>query len=202
VVVTKRDTSFFVEVFHWIDFAYHSTSPNGSSNTFSYGMYLDSATEITVKEDANGYYADGLSAYEGETLDVCLGNSPHPSKTVTSGVIRLDYDADIGYVGYNYESLMKTMNVPPSMLTKRINQYGIRFIDSVGCLVGPEYDELEEVIFREGDVNYDEAIPLFNGDFIVDNVGGFDRDLHIWVSQNAPSPQTILQIVAWLERYE
>ncbi len=201
VVVVKRGTKYLAEVFHWTDFSYHNTAPQGSTNTWTYGMYLDSATEITVKEDATGFYADGLTAYEGEEVDICLGHAPHPSRTVTAGVVRLDYDADIGYVGYNYESIMKSMNMPPSLLVKRINQYGVRFIDSVGGLIGPTYEDMEEIIFREGEVFYDEALPLYSGDFIVDNVGGFDRDLHIWVSQNAPSPQTMLQIVAWTEVY-
>ena len=165
-------------------------------------MYLDSAKEISISEDSEGFYASGLSDYEGETVDVVVGNAPHASRKVTGGKIRLDHDGDFGYIGYNYESVGQTMNIPPSMLVKRINQFGIRFIDTVGGKIGPSYDEMETIIFRDGESFFDTALSLFSGDHIVDNVGGFDRDIYIWFAQSQPLPQTILQIVAWTERYE
>ena len=202
VAIVKRGTEYYVELFNWIDYAYHETASIGSSNDYKYGMYLDSATEITISEDADGFYASGLSAYEGETIDLVIGNAPHASQVVDSGIVRLDHNGDFGYAGYGYESVGQTMNMPPAMITKRINQFGIRFIDTVGGLVGPSYEEMETIIFRDGVSYYDTELELFSGDQIVDNVGGFDRETYIWFSQNQPLPQTILQIVAWTERYE
>jgi len=202
VVVVKDGTSYSVEVFHWKDFSLHDNPPTGSVETYAYGMYLDMATEIEILEDTEGFYATGLTDYEGLTVDIVVDNAPHPPKLVTSGVVRLDHDGDFGYVGFNYESYAKSMNIPPSMLVKRINQFGIRFNESLGARIGPSYEEMEEVVFRDGASYYDETIDLYTGDHIVDNVGGFDRDNYIWFGQNVAAPQTILQIVAWIERYE
>lgn len=204
VVIVKRGSNYYVETFHWIDYSYHTSSPMGSSFDYEYGMYLDSATEITVLEDSEGFYAQGLTDYADETLDCVVDNAPHEQVTVSSlGVIRLTHGGSgASYVGYNYESVLKTMNLSPALVTKRTNQFAIRFIDTVGGNIGPSYDELEAIIFRDGVTYYDTALPLFSGDHIVDNVGGFSRDAFIWVSQNQPLPQTILMIAPWLERWE
>lgn len=202
IAVVKDGTDYSVEVFHWKDFSLHDNPPTGSTETYSYGMYLDKATEISILEDTDGFYATGLDDYDGLTVDIVVDNAPHPQKLVTSGVVRLDHDGDFGYVGFNYESYGQSMNIPPSMLTKRINQFGIRFNESLGARIGPSYDEMEDVIFRDGESYYDETIDLYTGDHLVDNVGGFDRDIYIWFGQNVAAPQTVLQIVAWIERYE
>ena len=87
------------------------------------------------------------------------------------------------------------------MKVKRTNQIGIRFIDTVGCAVGTTEDELEEIIFRDGETYYDEALALYSGDKIVDNPGGFDRDAYIFVRQESALPQTIVALVPWMKEW-
>ncbi len=202
VVVAKRDSDYFIELCHWVDYPYHTTAPMGSSYTYTYGMYLDSATEVAITSDVDGYLISGLTDYEGREISIVIDGAPHPPQTVTSGVVRVDFTGTEAYVGYNYESAFQTMNLNPAIVTKRLNQFIIRVVDSVGAKIGPSYDELETIIFRDGVTYYDTALPLFTGDKIVDNVGGFDRDAHIWVVQSDPLPQTILMIAPWTERYE
>lgn len=201
-VTAVRNGKTYLEMFSWTDYFYNTDHPK-TTYSMDYGMYLDGAIEVEVKEDSVGYYADGLTDYIGIELSVVIENSQHPSKTVdATGRIELDHDGAWGLVGFPWSSKAKTVNLGPMMKVKRINQIGVRFIDTVGTSVGTSEDELETIIFREGETYYDQALPLYSGDKLVDNPGGFGSDAHVFIQQDDALPQTVLAIVPWMQVWE
>jgi hypothetical protein len=201
-VTTLRGGTTYLELFSWSDYFYNVNHPK-SSVELTYGMYLDSAVEGTVLHDSEGYYVEGLTVFAGEEVSIVVDNSQHPKKTVSlAGRVEIDYEGTTAFIGYGWTSKAKSVNLGPIMKVKRINQIGVRFVDTVGAKVGTEEDKVEEVIFTEGIIYFGQPVSLFDGDKLVDNPGGFSRDAYVYIQQDSAMPQTIVAIVPWLGQWE
>jgi hypothetical protein len=144
----------------------------------------------------------GVNHLEGETIAVLVDGASHADKTVTNGSITLDRTGGVIHVGYNYDSLVKTLRMEGGAedgisqgKIKRIHGVTARFIDTVGAETGPDVDNLDRMPFRDSSMAMDGPIPLFNGDKEIFFPSGYDNDAQVVIRQNQPLPMTILAIM-------
>ncbi len=141
----------------------------------------------------------GLYHLEGEELNVLSNGSAHPSKTVSSGQVTLDYSATNASIGYGFESTMQTLRIESGSADgtsqgkpKRIHQVTFRLYETVGAEIGNDSGEVDRIPFRDSSMAMDTAVPMFTGDKDIEFPGGFNDDDRIYVKQDQPLPLTVL----------
>jgi len=151
----------------------------------------------------------GLSHLEGETVKVLADGSVHPDRVVQAGIIQLQREASTVQVGLGYRRRLSPMRIEAGSAngtaqtkSKRSNRIGFRFLDTVGCKVGPSLDDLKEIQFRSSNMAMDEPIPLFSGDKLVKWNGGYDSNHYIEVVQDDPLPITLVAIYPQVTTYD
>jgi len=79
---------------------------------------------------------------------------------------------------------------------KRIANFIVRFMDTVGAKVGPDADNLQVIPFRNFGDNMSTPIALYTGDKKVDTFPGpVSTDCYFRIVQDDPLPMTILSIM-------
>jgi hypothetical protein len=141
----------------------------------------------------------GLDHLEGETLDVLADGSPHSAVVVASGSVTLDSPSWYVHLGLPCPAKIKTMRLEGGSAngtsqgkTKRIDTGMVRLINTVGGKVGPDEDNLDEILFRGPDDLMDEPIPPFTGDKDIAWPDGYTTDAYQMYVNDQPLPATVV----------
>jgi len=147
----------------------------------------------------------GLSHLEGETVSILSEGAAHADKVVTSGVVTFDRDSTKAHVGLGYNSDFETLR--PNEGAKdgtsqgkliRIHRVVMRFFQFLGGSIGPDTNNLDTVVIREGGDSMDTAVPLYDGDLEFEWDGEYTTDNHIFYRQSQPLPVTIEAVMPQL----
>jgi hypothetical protein len=148
----------------------------------------------------------GLDHLEGEVVKVLTEGSTHADKTVTSGAITLDRSSAITHVGLAYTSDFETLRQDAGARDGtsqgkfiRFHRVIIRFLQTLGGFMGPDTDNLDRLVLREGGDPMDTAVPLFTGDHELEWDGELSTDEHFFYRQTDPLPVTIEAIMPQME---
>lgn len=114
----------------------------------------------------------GLGHLEGEEVSVLADGAVHPNRTVSSGSITLQAEAEEAVVGLPMTAKFTTQTIEGGSQngvsqgkSKRIHNVTFRLVDAgIGLKVGPDGDNLVDVLFRDADDAMDAPVPLFTGD--------------------------------------
>lgn len=139
-----------------------------------------------------------LDHLEGETVSILAEGSVHTDATVSSGAVTLTRPASKIHAGLGYTSDFEMLRLDAGAAdgtaqgkVNRFHRVIIRFLETLGGLFGPDEDNLDTVVLREGGDAMDTAVPLFTGDHEFEWDGAYDSDNHIFYRQNQPLPATI-----------
>lgn len=144
----------------------------------------------------------GLAHLEGQVVQVLAEGATHADQTVASGAISLSRPSAKVHVGLGYTSDFQTLRFDTGASDgtaqgkfNRFHRLIIRFLDTLGGFVGPDTDNLDALIFREGGDPMDTAVPLFTGDVEIEWDGEYYSDNHLFYRQTQPLPVTILSVM-------
>lgn len=164
------------------------------------GLTYDGAATTTIT---------GLDHLEGETVRILADGGIHPSKTVSSGSITLDYEASKVHAGLAYTHTFKSLKLAYGAAAgtsvgkvKRINGITFVLLDSATFQFGKSLDSLDDVIFRQISDAMDTATPLFTGEKNQDFGGQWDRDARIFIQSDNPLPWMMLAMAPEMKTNE
>jgi hypothetical protein len=165
--------------------------------------YLDAALGYTGIPATS---ISGLTHLIGETVGVLADGAVHPDCVVDgSGAITLNRSASKVCVGLKSSVRMQTMRIDAGAAdgtaqgkTKRIDKLHLRFRNTVGCRVGPSFDKLDVIPFRNASMALDTPIPPFTGDKEVPYAGTYEKDGQVCIQQDDPLPFTLVAIMPQL----
>lgn len=151
----------------------------------------------------------GLSYLEGQTVAVLADGAAHPDEVVTGGSITLEIAASKVHVGLPYVSTLQTTRIDAGGgdgtaqgKTKRIAKVAVRLHNTLGGYVGPDADNLDEMLFRDPSVPMGSPPSLYSGDVIMDFPGDYDLDGRIMIRQTQPFPMTVVALVPFMTTYD
>jgi len=157
------------------------------------GLTYDGAAATTIS---------GLDHLEGETVAVLADGAVHPSKTVASGQITLDYAASKVHAGLSYDSDLETLSIESGAAdgtavgkTKRIHRVIVKLLNTLGLKTGASSSDLTEYTFRKTSDPLGSAPPLFSGDIELPWEGGYATQARVYLRQTDPLPGTIVAVM-------
>lgn len=149
----------------------------------------------------------GAFHLRGETIDILTDGGVHPSKVVSAnGIITLDFTASKAHAGFGYNADGSLLPLEAGAAdgsaqgkTKRIDRVVFRLHNSVGLSVGPDFDNLDPLIFRTAAQATATAVPPFTGDIETDGWDGdYDTFAPVVWRQPQPLPSTIVAVMPQL----
>lgn len=154
------------------------------------GVTYDGADTTTIT---------GLDHLEGETVVVLADGNVISNKVVSGGSITLPNAAGVVHVGLPYTSDIETLNMEVSPGTvqgklKKVSSVTIRFMRSRGLFVGPDFDNLIEMKWREDEV-MGAPTALLTDDKDVMIEPSWNSNGRIAIRQQYPLPMTILAVI-------
>lgn len=175
---------------------WRSTNDQEDAQFVDSGLTYDSTPATVIS---------GLDHLEGETVSILADGAVHPDQAVASGAVTLTLEASVVQVGLPYVSNMYTLRNNSGSKdgtaqgkTKRIHRVIFRFHETLGGKVGPDADNLDLLVFREGGDAMDTAVPLFTGDVEQEWDAEYDKDAQIYYRQDQPLPATVVAIMPQL----
>lgn len=168
---------------------------------------------IIVKEFDNNFYKggfwgisvddiDGLAHLEGESVQILADGAQQTNQKVLNGKISLELDAWKIIAGLGYQSYITTMPLEAGSQNgvavgkrKRINELSLRVWRTLGCRVGSDLNNLQEVRYRNPQTPMGLPDSLYTG--IIPNIKynqGWKWDANVTVEQSKPLPMNILAI--------
>lgn len=148
----------------------------------------------------------GLWHLEGETVGVYVDGTKHIDVTITNGTATLERSGTIITLGYFFNSDGQTMPIDGGAedgtaqgKIKRIHRAGFWLVDTLGLKVGPDSDNLTEILVRQWGDEYGVATPLFTGVVRERIEGDYDRIGQIYWRADGPFPATVLAIMPQFE---
>lgn len=143
----------------------------------------------------------GLSHLEGETVTILADGNVLDTEVVSSGAITIDVAASRIHIGLPYESDLETLNIEVQQQDGvaqgrklKISKVIIRFLNSRGGWLGPNEDNLNEIIQRS-DEPLGSPIDLYTGDYDQTINSQYDDGGRVFYRQTDPLPITILAII-------
>lgn len=144
----------------------------------------------------------GLWHLNGETVTILADGAAHPSRVVTNGKVTLNRAATKVHVGLysnaDIELLRQEAGAQDGTAqgkTQRIHSFVVRFDATVGGKYGPDFDNLDEMIFRTNDDETGGPIALFTGDSERTALDGkYSSNARICLRQHLPLPSTIVGV--------
>lgn len=151
----------------------------------------------------------GLDHLEGRTVDILADGAKSPQRVVTGGEITLQDQASKIHIGLPMPARLKTMRLNAGAQdgtsqgkTARINKVAVRLLSSLGLQVGPSFDKLDDIEFRQVQDLMDNVPALFEGDAVVDFAGDYTTDPWLCFQQTDPLPCTIVAIMPTISTYD
>lgn len=153
----------------------------------------------------------GLHHLAGETVQVLVNGATHPDVVVSEfGVVTLNSAALLlptltVHVGYTYQSDGQTLRPEAGAAdgtsqgkTQRSHAVTFRLLDTLGLKVGPSFEKLKQLTFRQASDPTGAAVPLFTGDFGSEKYswnGDYTKENVICWRVEQPVPATILAVM-------
>lgn len=144
----------------------------------------------------------GLTHLEGQTVQVLADGACVPDQTVNGGAITIPLAATTVHVGLPSPARFRTMQLSMQTQggtiqgkTKRVTDVTTRLYRSVGGFIGPDFDNMEEILFRTPADLQDNAVPLFSGDKKAKWRGGYEEAPAICFKNDQPLPSVILALM-------
>ena len=148
----------------------------------------------------------GLWHLEGQTVGCYVDGTRHIDVTVTNGKVTLDRTGTIVSLGYFYTSDGQTMPVDGGAQDgssqgkiKRIHRVGFWLVDTLGLQIGPDADNLDEIIVRNWGAEYGSATPLFTGVVRERFEGDHDKLGQVYWRADGPFPANVLACMPQFE---
>lgn len=117
---------------------------------------------------------------------------------VEDGTVTLENQASYVIIGLRYLGIYQSMDIegggdngPGVTKDKSISQVGVRFLDTLGCLVGTDLYKLDRVTFRTTADITGRPAPLFKGVKLVGVRDSWDPEKYIYCVQDKPLPCNI-----------
>ena len=166
-----------------------------------------------VSNDPASTAVSGLSHLEGEDVAILADGASHPSKTVASGAITLDYEASKAVVGIPFTSEMQTMPFDLGAQDgstmgrlKRIPEVLVRLRNTLDAEVSDSPDgTFHAVVTRRlgtpGD-SLDATPALFTGDVQLAMPQGHARQVTVCLRSTGAQPLSVLAVVPQLDLTE
>ena len=165
----------------------HAISSSAFTAYVSGGVARERATSVS-----------GLDHLEGESVLILAEGATHATKTVSSGAVTLDRPSSKVHIGLSYTSDFELLRLDVGAQDGtsqgkfvRFHRVIFRFLQMLGGFIGPDTDNLDEIVLREGGDPMDTPVPLFTGDYEIEWDGAYDGDNHIFYRQTQPLPVTI-----------
>jgi len=168
-------------------------------------------SEVDVIEDAffvdcgltySGVAATGISGLwhlNGQMVSILADGAAHPDKVVANGAVSLDRSATKVHVGLYRAADGETLRYEAGAQdgtaqgkTQRIHRIGYRVDSTVGMQHGPDFDNLDEVIFRTNKDETGGPIQPFTGDHSLLLDSKYSTEARACWRQHLPLPSTIL----------
>jgi hypothetical protein len=144
----------------------------------------------------------GLFHLEGQTVDILADGIVIAPQVVSNGSITLATAASKVTVGLNIVARAKMLRIEAGAAngtalgkTRRTHRVGIMLHRTGGFKLGPDFDNMSEIVFREADDDMDEAVPLFTGIKSEEFAANYDFENNICWEQTDPLPGTILAVM-------
>ncbi|WP_129448122.1 hypothetical protein [Methylibium sp. Pch-M] len=186
--------------------------------TKRYIGYLENDADLTTAQ-ADWFYVDfgltydgapatvfsGLEHLEGKVVWVLADGASHPDRTVEGGAITLQLPASKVHVGLPNRGLLETMQLNAGAAdgtaqgkTKRVHSMVVRQINSLGGMVGPSEDELQDLQDRLPSTPMGSPPPPFTGDIKIDWPGTYDMNPTVVVVRDKPMPINVVALMPQL----
>lgn len=173
-------------------------------NGTAFSAYICGGTAQRVWTEVNGLYH-----LNGKTVSMLCDGARQPDKVVYYDTVKLRYPANKIQIGLPYKSTLKTMRIEAGATDgtsqgkmKRIDQVTIRFLKTIGCKVGPDEDNLEFIVFREGNEMMNNPPGVFTGDKSVVFPGVYETAGDIVIIQDQPFPLGVVAVMPRLVTYD
>lgn len=144
----------------------------------------------------------GLQHLEGEDVVALVDGGVVENLTVEDGEITLENAASYVIIGLRYLGIFQSMdlegggdNGPSVTKPKSISQVGIRFLNTLGCLVGTDLYKLDRVTFRSTADLTGRPAPLFSGVKVQGVRDDWNPEKYIYAVQDKPLPCNIQLLV-------
>lgn len=116
-------------------------------------------------------YVTGLDHMFGETATILADGAAQPDAVVgAGGRVDLAVSASVVQVGFGYNTDWETLRVEAGAAdgtangkTQRMQNVNLQLLDTLGVMIGPDFDNLEMVEFRTAADGMSEAVPLYSG---------------------------------------
>lgn len=194
-----------------------------NSSTSVDATVLSGTTFEDLTIDSGSYYLttssiSGLDHLEGESVSIVADGAIHPSKTVSSGAVSLDYQVSVIHAGLPYKGTVISMVLEggsdgrmgeETSQTKKkvVSRLGFRFSNSYGFECGTVvldedsngYYDLSVPALREPQDWTDTPLPLFSGDLLETISDGASSEKRFIVMQSNPLPCLMNFVVSYLK---
>jgi len=149
------------------------------------GTYSGAATDTIT----------GLDWLNGEEVSIFADGAVHPSQTVVSGTITLDYEASVVHVGLPIVCDIQTLPIleMEEADVKNINEAWMRVFESSGIFVGPDEDSLVEHKQRTTE-SLDTPPAFYTGKIELDLFPFWNNEGQMLIRQTDPLPLTVCSI--------
>lgn len=160
------------------------------------GITYDGASTKTIT---------GLDHLEGEAVQVLADGSAHADRTVSGGQITLNRFATKVQIGFDSPAQLQTMRADGApdgtaqTRRKSIAEVWLRVLDTIGGLVGPNFNRLDPIPGLKPSNPVGTRPALFEGDRRVDFPAEYETDGYICVQSSPMLPMTLVAIMARIE---
>lgn len=150
----------------------------------------------------------GLDHLAGETVQILADGAIVPDQVVSSGgSITLETAAAVVHVGLAFASDLVPMDLEAGAMEgtaqgkkKRLHEVGLKLFEvGAGAQVGPDENNLDEIITRTMDDPLGSPPALFTGDYELAFPGGYSTTGRILIRQGKPLPMTVLCLMPRLD---
>ena len=166
-------------------------------------FFVDSGVFKNYGTPTSGELDMDLAHLAGETVQILADGAPIPDQEVSgTGKITLTNAATKVTAGLGYTSDMLTLplntqvpNGTSQGKTARISHATLRLNTTLGGKVGVNFTDMNDLIFRDFTVPYDEPPSLFTGDYEALIDGPYTTKPQVAIRQDQPLPMTLLAII-------
>ncbi len=144
----------------------------------------------------------GLEHLEGQMVVALVDGGVVENLEVEDGMVQLVNQASYVIIGLPYLGIFQGMDIegggdngPGVTKQKSISQVGVRFMNTLGCLVGTDLYKLDRVTFRTTANLTSRPPPLFSGVKMVNVRDSWDAEKYIYCVQDKPLPCNIQTLV-------
>lgn len=143
----------------------------------------------------------GLWHMEGQTATILAGGATHPTKVVTNGKVSLDRSVTKAHVGFYSNADGELLRLEAGAQdgtaqgkTQRIISCAYRLDNTVGMRHGPNFTDMDEILFRTSADTTGGPVALFTGDKVKGFPGGHSTEARVCFRQPYPLPCTLLGV--------